>query len=260
MDVGDQVPAGVIVASPGPVGHVGREALGGCQPWSFTDQEHSDGWIKDLADVVERAHASVANEKRLTEPPASATGFGCKEGKEHRNLGPHRRGRQPIGDGNLKVGTGWATAGQLGSRCLDPGSDPGQAAAGIPPWSGPRWPPRIAPIRPRTPRPDRRSDQAQCERRHEPRHGRAAAPARSPSGKLPQHDRSRCAGVRARTCTSIVGSDGRADADGTGSDSGPYRRRSIMGDSLSIGLILELVQPALKEGPGRPVLGIRPKN
>ena len=75
VDVGDQVPAGVVVAGPWPVCHVGREALGGCQPWSFTDQENGDGWIKDLANIVERAHAAVPDEKRLTESPASAAGL-----------------------------------------------------------------------------------------------------------------------------------------------------------------------------------------
>ena len=147
MDIGDQVPARIVVTVPWPVGHVGREALGGRQPWSFTDQEHHNGWIKNLADIVECTHPAVPDEKRLTKSPTSAVSFDCEQRKQRGNLGPHCRGRQSISNRDLKVGARATTAGISVSRRIT------QRAAQVGPQQefflgpGQCGSPRIAPIR-----------------------------------------------------------------------------------------------------------------
>ena len=182
----------------------------------------------------------MADEKGLTELPALAVGFGCKQEEEAREPGPapppptgHRR--------SLPGGRRHENSGQLArfSLCHSK-SGPDQAVAGILPWCGPAWPPRTGPIGPRTARPDRHSDQAQCERRHEPRHGRAAAQARSSSDKLPRHDRSRCAREFALAPAKIVGSETDADCEGPEKFQSLAGRNSIARSPLFIGPILEL--------------------
>jgi hypothetical protein len=92
MDIGDEVSPSIVVPRPGAIGHVGRKAESGCQSWPFADQEHGNHWVKDLAQLIEHAHAGVADEKRLAELPAPAAGFGCEHGQKPGDLSPNRRG------------------------------------------------------------------------------------------------------------------------------------------------------------------------
>jgi hypothetical protein len=103
MEVGNEISSRVVVASPWAKGHVGREALRGRQPRTFTDQKHHDGWIQDFADVIEHSHTAMSYEKRLTKLPVPQAGFRRDERKQHRHLNAYRSCRKPIGDCHLKV-------------------------------------------------------------------------------------------------------------------------------------------------------------
>ena len=181
---------GVVVAGPWTVGHVGREGSRRCRQTTGRSppiKRTATAGFENLANIVERAYSTVPDEKWLTEAPVSAMGFGfCKQREEPREPEPaersqtaHRRwrpeGRRCHGSGDERP--------QLVPCHSDDAARGREGEAGIPPWCGPRWRPRTAPIQPRTEHAQIGVSglSSQCERRHELRHDRTLAQARSPS-------------------------------------------------------------------------------
>jgi hypothetical protein len=103
VDVGEQVALGVGVPGPRPVRQVRREALGCRQPRPFADQQHDHLRIEQFSDVVEDADAAVAHEEGPAETPAAALRLLLEQGQQPPHLRRHRRGRQPVPDGDLEI-------------------------------------------------------------------------------------------------------------------------------------------------------------
>ncbi len=100
---------------PGPISEIRRQAFGRRQPRPFADEQHDHGRIKQVADVIQNADATVADDERLAERPAPGNGTDGQQRQQTWDLGDNGRGRQAVADDNLEIDAGLATAGELGS-------------------------------------------------------------------------------------------------------------------------------------------------
>src|SRR5437588_4000794 len=67
MDVGDQISVGVGLSRARTIGHVGGEALCGCQSGTLPDQQHGHARPKEIADVIENPDATETYSEGLAQ-------------------------------------------------------------------------------------------------------------------------------------------------------------------------------------------------
>src|SRR5690349_10821716 len=69
VDVRDQISVGVGLSRARTIGHVGGEALGGCESGTLPDQQHGHTRLKEIADVIENSDATETDSEWFTHRP-----------------------------------------------------------------------------------------------------------------------------------------------------------------------------------------------
>jgi hypothetical protein len=121
VDVGDEIALGVGVARARSIREIRRQTLRRCQTGTLANEQNDHFRIENVTDVVENAHATMADKKWTTKTPATLKCLVVKQGQKTGHLRRDRCGGQPIADGDLERASGGTLAAQrFAARIVQP--------------------------------------------------------------------------------------------------------------------------------------------